>query len=142
MPGEPVREREFHEADGEIGQALAEFLHQVGRLEHPDRNAAAKARIDNIRLTPTLLSWQTTKALAVVNYWLDRNNLRAAMFWLNMVISQLPASYSQKVQAMDRFQVDAEIEAWGRKLGYTPAEAKAVAARLLEGVPAETGGTG
>lgn len=141
MAGEPVREREFHQTDGEVGQALAEYLVWVGRIQEPDVGKAKAARIDNIKLTPGLLGAKTVKALAVVNYWLDRNNLRAAMFWLNMVISQLPAAYAERVAGMDRYQVDAEIEAWGRKLGYSPAEAKAVASRLVEGIPAAADGS-
>jgi hypothetical protein len=135
MPGEPVRASDFDKEEGEIGQALSEYLVWVGRQEFPDPEAARQARLTNIRLTPTLIGAVTNKAMAVVNFWLDRNNLRAATFWLQMVMSQLPAAYAEKVARMDRYQVDAEIEAWGRKLGFTPEEARAAAQRLVDGLP-------
>lgn len=140
MPGDPVREKEFSQQEGELGQALAEYLVWVRRQEQMDGPAAMNARISDIRLTPSLIGAVTNKAMAVVNFWLDRNNLRAATFWLQMVMSQLPAPYAEKVARMDRYQVEAEIEAWGRKLGFTAPEAKAAAERLVDGIP-EDGAT-
>ncbi len=137
MPGDPVRERDFDQHDGELGQALSEFLVWVKRQEHLDGTAAMNARLSDIRLTPSLIGAVTNKAMAVVNYWLDRNNLRAATFWLTMVMSQLPAPYQEKVARMDRHQVEFEIEAWGRKLGYTPEEARALCDRLVDGIPVD-----
>jgi hypothetical protein len=135
MPGDPVRQSEFEKTDGELDQAMREYLPWVANTEFPDAGKGSPVRLDNIRLTSTLLGAHTVEALAVLRYWMRRNNLRAATFWLQMVMSQLPAAYEEKVRQMDRHQVEAEIEAWGAKLGYTPAQAHAVAKRLVEGSP-------
>ncbi len=113
---------------GEPGEALAEWLAWTRHQDRPEPGEALREDLSQVVLTAGVHNALRNKAYAVLNYWLDRHNLHAAMFLLKA--SPAPPSYADQVAEMDREQVETELRTWASQMGYSLEEALTLARRL------------